>query len=535
MRISSLVTLTAMALTVSVLNACEPTPRTALNDKKQDQQEASTTANATAEATATAEAPAAADKAVEANATKSVVQIKAVADSYNILTPWNKTPSATSRTLGVYLGDGLVLTTSDVGSNSTYIELGIENQTDRVTAVVVKTDPDRDLTLIKLKNPAEGEKFFASRTPLSLGEPLKIGDKAEVWFTIRGTQVQKVGLTVESSDEGAYFSPLLEARVEQSIDNQSINGIPVVKDGKIVSLGIRYDNDTQMLTMINAEVIENFLNQNDKSKLRSPDIAINYQLIDNPTLLRYLKLDEKTPGFFVGDITKHSPAEQAGIKKGDVIYEIDGQKVDSNGLVELPLYGPINAFTLLQGVKQIGETTKVTVGRDGKIIKDIAITMNRDSDDKALVKELAPGQKPRYIMEGGILMQPLTRDFMNAIYGRARGGMPAELLEIDNREEELLEKGYEELSVISIAIPTPATLGYESVRYCLIEKVNGKPVLNFSQLEKLLDEPTPDGITSITINKAPYTIYLDKKLVQSSNDMIRRSDIPVLRYMGEKK
>ncbi len=534
MRIPSLVTLTTMALTVSVLNACEPTPRTALDDKKQDQQEASTTANATAEA-ATPAAPAAAEKAVEANATKSVVQIKAVSDDYNILTPWNKTPSNTNRTQGVYLGDGLVLTTGQVGSNTTFIELGIENQTESATAVVVKTDPDRNLTLIKLKNPEEVEKFFASRTPLSLGSPIGIGDEAEVWFTIRGTQVQKVGMKVESSNEGAYFIPLLEARVAQSIDNQSINGVPIIRDGKIAALGLRYDNDTQMLTMINAEVIKNFLDQNDKSKLRSPDAGISYQLIDNPTLLRYLKLDEKTPGFFVGDIQTHSSAEQAGLKKGDVIYEIDGKKIDSNGLVELPLYGPIDAFTLMQGVKQIGDVTKVTVGRDGEIIKDIPITMTRDADDKALIKELAPGQKPRYIMEGGILMQPLTRDFFQALFGRARGGMPAELLEIENREEELREKGYEELSVISIVIPTPATLGYESIRYCLIEKVNGKPVLNFSQLEKLLDEPTPDGITSISINKAPFTIYLDKKLVQNSNDMIRRSDIPVLRYMGEKK
>jgi hypothetical protein len=62
-----------------------------------------------------------------------------------------------------------------------------------------------------------------------------------------------------------------------------------------------------------------------------------------------------------------------------------------------------------------------------------------------------------------------------------------------------------------------------------VEKVNGRIPHNFAEFASLLDEPTPNGIVEITINKAPYTIYLDRATAEAVNDTLRRSAVPNLR------
>lgn len=83
---------------------------------------------------------------------------------------------------------------------------------------------------------------------------------------------------------------------------------------------------------------------------------------------------EGTDGALISDISPGSPAEKAGLKRGDVVVEFDGE--------------PIKEFTSLSklvGMKAPGTSSKITVLRDGKR-KEISVVLGNMPDEQASVE-----------------------------------------------------------------------------------------------------------------------------------------------------
>ncbi len=550
MHASTFTRLATGLVAVTLLSSCEPTPRTALDKKKSEEGAATATPEVTGTATVVAqviEAPAAEAKAsipltalqpakeiapapAASSPIDSLINITATHQDYNIMRPWEKLPTSQSSARGIYLGDGLVLTSGDIGTAATYIEMGLPNGAEKATARIVKHDPDRDLTLLELTDKEANKDFFNSRIALSIGEPLKLSDSATLWNRIRGNQAQQIAIKVERGAEATYSSPRLIASSAQAINESEAEGLPIIKDGKLAALAMSYNTSLQQLNIVNAEVIKNFLDQTDLDKLRAPILGVQRSFVKDPVMLRYLKVDPSSPGYYISAVTHGGAADQAGLEKGDLIIEIDGKKIDSQGQIEHELYGALDAFAFLQGVRQQGESVPVKIARDGKI-QEISITLNRDLLVNDLFRSTEDGIAPRYVIYGGFLFQTLANDYLNDIRSKSRGALPAEYLELQKRQEELIEKGYKEFVGLTAVFPTAATLGYNGVGFCFVEKVNGKEVHSLDQLAAYLDEPTENGIITIETNKSPYTIYLDRKLSEESNEKIRRVDIPQLRKL----
>ncbi len=528
MQSSSLSTLAASLTLGLLLTSCEPTPRTAIDKKKVPAKPAPA---ATPEAATPAPAVATPAPAVKpATPIDSLVEITATHQEYDILRPWQKNATSQSSANGIYLGDGQVLTVGSVGRAATYIEISLPNGAQKASARIVKHDPDRGLTLLELLDKGEIKTLFETRHKLDLGSPLKLGSEATLWKTIRGNQAQQIAITVERGAEGSYSSPRLIAAISQAMSGNEAAGLPVIKDGKLAALALSYNDKLQTLTLVNAEVIANFLKQSDPALLGAPILGVERSLVKDPVLLRYLKVDEKTAGYYISKVIHGGTAQQSGIQAGDLIIKIDGQSIDSRGQGEHPLYGSLDAFAFAQGVHQVGATVPIEVMRDGKLIK-LDLKLNRDLKTQHIFRDREAGEPLRYVIHGGLLFQPISSDYIGAVRGKMRGGLPAEYLEMEKRQDELIAQGYKELIGLTAVLPTPATLGYNSVGLCFVEKVNGKPVYTLEELVKQLDEPTPNGIISISTNKPPYTIYLDRKLAEQSNDRLRRMDIPALRQL----
>lgn len=83
---------------------------------------------------------------------------------------------------------------------------------------------------------------------------------------------------------------------------------------------------------------------------------------------------EGTDGALISDISPGSPAEKAGLKRGDVVVEFDGE--------------PIKEFTSLSklvGMKAPGTSSKITVLRDGKR-KEISVVLGNLPDEQTPVE-----------------------------------------------------------------------------------------------------------------------------------------------------
>ncbi len=552
-RILMLSALSALAFT-----ACKPTPRTALVKQREQQQaqQGSTEqspGNPAASPAGEPLAPGAAEPAAAASAAPQTVEqspqeevaasllsIRSTRQDFNRLRPWEKTNASTSESTGIYLGEGRVLTAGSAARAATYLEIRLPDGSRSVPARVLRYDRDLNLALLTPVH-EEDSTLFDTRRPLVLGEPLKLGDDAAFDTLVRGLFPVRIPLRAQSGESVEVDNmlgldmPRLSLRSAQPLPEGNLAGLPVLRDGKLVGMATGGNRDTQSLICINAELIARFLAGPDGEYASAPLIGINYTDLDDPVFRAYLKLGDTQGGLYINEVTPGSVAEQAGLRAGDVVTGIEELPIDSQGRVNHPLYGAIAAAAVFGSQKPLGDILTLTLSRDGEKM-ELEIPMKREALEKGLPGSCdAPGSQPRYVMWGGLLFQPMTRDYVSNLLTRSKGTLPVEMLEVASREKELLENGVTELVLLTQVIPTPATLSYEGVGYCLVESVNGRPVHNFAEFVQLLDEPTADGLVAIGLNKAPYTIYVDRRIAEAANSMIRRNAIQQLRHLPPQK
>src|SRR6185436_12451674 len=85
-------------------------------------------------------------------------------------------------------------------------------------------------------------------------------------------------------------------------------------------------------------------------------------------LARSLNVD-KARGALVAEVMDKSPAEKAGIKRGDVIVSYDGKKIDES-----------SALPALVASSSVGKTVPVEIVRDGKSLT-LSVTVSKLADE----------------------------------------------------------------------------------------------------------------------------------------------------------
>lgn len=508
-------------LSSALLLACKPTPRTAQGGHKDDAKPARQQV----------EAPATETAKQKDETTVGLLYISTTRQDYNRLRPWEKQNANSGHYMGVYLGSGRVLTVGRAALAATYAELSLPDHSRTVPARVVRFDEGLGLALLTVEH-AEDVGIFDGMPTYAIGEPLMVGAKAELCATVRGITPVRVGVEVESVDEDDEDKlPRLELRSSKPLPTGMAAGLPIVKDGRIVSLVDEFSMPDQSLSCINAEFIHRFLDEITSPDDNVPVLGLGFTELDDPVFNKYLKLSSGQGGIYVSEVLPGSAAQHAGVMKGDVLTSIDGLPLDKLGRCQHPIYGLLSARSVIRSLKPVGQSVKLGISRNGEAL-ELTLALNREALKNSVMGVEKPGDPPRYIMWGGLLFQPLTTTYMEALEGAA-GTLPLPLLQLKDKMEELHREGIKEVVALTQVVPTPATLGYDTLGFCVVERVNGERVTSLARFAELIDTPTQDGIVELSINRAPYNIYLDRQTVESSNDTIRRRAIPRLRQMGK--
>lgn len=525
--------LTILSLVALGLCACKPTERTALKKKHaQSPVGAPAQPEPQPEEPAVVVTPPAAEPQPEPapvveevkDPARSILVVRATLQEYNCLQPWEKDQPRQARALGVYMGEGRVLTVGRAVRAATYVELMLPDASRSVTARVVRYDEDSNLALLTVEHEVDAD-IFDSCTALPLGEALNRGDKATYAGLVNGVEPVHVELSAE--DTAGDKIPLMLMRSARPLADGQTGGSPVVSDGKLSGLGVSYRKQEMLLSVVNAEIIQRFLTQETAGV---PVLGVQLSPLDDPVFRRYLKLDTAATGLYISKVIPGSAAAEAGVQVGDVLTAVDGMPVDNQGRCNHPRYGLTGAAVLMRGIKDCGQEIPLTLSRAGETLQ-VSVKLNRAAVENALCRPEAPGRQPRYIMWGGMLFQPLTSTLLEELANRTNGVLPLHLQELKGREAELREKGFTELTGLTFVLPTAATQGYDELRFCLLQAVNGKQVNSFAELAALLDEPTENGLIRLDFNKAPYTVYLDRAAVEAVNTQLQQQAIPKLRVV----
>lgn len=262
----------------------------------------------------------------------------------------------------IVAGDGAVLTNHHVVARAQEIIVTLVSG-EKLEAELIGAAPDADLALLKLK--AEGIKLplplkFSRSQPLIGETAIAIGNPYGLDHSITVGVVSAVDRTLETGDR--VYAGVLQS--DASI-NPGNSGGPLLNIlGEVIGVNTAIYQEAQGIGFaIPADTAARILEElQAKGKLTAGWLGIELQDL-NKTLALSLGL-KASEGVLISNVIAESPAEQAGLKAGDLVTQLGGHKIRARrDLVgHLETYSPKQALPLTVRRGDNEQSLKVNVG-----------------------------------------------------------------------------------------------------------------------------------------------------------------------------
>lgn len=236
--------------------------------------------------------------------------------------------------LKITLSDGTVLRGRVVGSDET------------TDLAVVKVESKQPLPATQLGN---SDALKAGQIVIAIGNP----------FGLTGGPAVTAGIVSSLNRSIQTRTGVLELIQTDAAINPGNSGGPLVNtNGEVIAIntanmpyaqGIGFAVPINIAKAILKELI-------DKGKVTRPWIGVASMKV-TPQLARYYGLPV-TEGALIARVEPYSPADDAGLRKGDIVEEIDGNRIDDPSQIASHVHK-----------KQVNDQVTVTVNRYGRLFQ----------------------------------------------------------------------------------------------------------------------------------------------------------------------
>ena len=246
---------------------------------------------------------------------------------------------------------GYILTNSHVVSGATSLNVVFTND-EKVEAEVVGNDEYSDIAVLRVDKKyvtqvaimGDNDKMRIGDTTFAIGAPLDSDTYS--WSVTRGILSGKDRVVSSSS---SYMTVL---QTDTPINSGNSGGPLCNANGEVIgitNMKLASDQIEGMGFAIPIETALEYANQFTSGEdVRRPYIGV--AIYDSA-----VSFFSSETEVVIESVEKDSPAEEAGLRSGDVITKIEGDEVENSSYFKYKLYG-----------YDIGDTIKITVERNGK-------------------------------------------------------------------------------------------------------------------------------------------------------------------------
>jgi S1-C subfamily serine protease len=468
---------------------------------------------------------------VQTDAVLSVIRVNVTNQPWDFGRPWGKRAPYSRRAIGAVLPDNRVLVTAELVANANYVEFETADGRLKAPASVAAVDYESNLALLKADDPA----FLKAVKPLEIAAA-KVGDLLSVWqLESNGNLLVTKGAltTAEVSRYPLDDAPYLIYRLTAPLQfRDSSFTLPVVEDGALVGIVMRYDNTTNNADIIPAPVILHFLKDAANPPYKGfPRVGMAFAFTRDPQFRRYLGLGETTlGGIYVSDLVADGPAAKGGIEKGDVILKVDGKEVDRDANYADPDYGRIAVSHLFSTRHYVGDTVTFTIARKGET-KEIPVTLAHRDVQSYVVEPYVIDRAPKFYILGGLVLQELSRQYLKEWGTDWVKKAPENFVYFERQQAELFANGPKKIVFLSRVLPSTATVGYEELHTLVVKKINGVELQSLADVPGALEKAT-DGLHKVEFDADPTVIYLDARAVaEEGQALMRKYRLPALQRL----
>jgi len=262
--------------------------------------------------------------------------------------------------------------------------------------------------------------------------------------------------------------------------------------------------------MIPTPVIKRFLQDISNGHYDEyPDLAITYAKLQNPAQRKFLGLKDDDRGILLSSVTATGPADGI-LYPGDVLLAIDGHPIASDANVEVE--GERAQFEEVVERKFKGDSVKIDILRNKrpmtveiKLYKPWPFSILGHSYDV----------RPRYVLYGGLLFQPLNLDMLEAY--RIADLRVRHFFEYFVQDQLYLQ--HPDVIVLANILPDPINTYLAPFRDSIVYEVNGKKILTLDELANALND-SPYQLVIPMLGDGP-PLVLNRRQVEAARQRIR--------------
>ena len=365
--------------------------------------------------------------------------------------------------------DGYILTNNHVIDKATDIKVTLRDKRE-FPGKVVGADPKTDIAVVKITATGLPTVSFGDSSKLEVGDyafaignPFGVGETATMGII---SATGRNGLSIEDYEDfiqtDAAINPgnsggaLLNGRGELIGINTAI-----LSGGSGGNQGIGFAIPINMAKYVMDQILKH-------GKVVRGYIGVGVQEV-TPDLAKAFNVPAET-GALVGSVVEGSPGDKAGLKRGDIVAELNGQPINGN-----------NDLRLRIGAMTPGTVIHLKIIRNGKA-QDVSVTLGE-----------APAGKGGNAGGGAAENSPMQ-------------GVQVEELTNDIRQQ--LSLGPDVEGVVVADVPEDSAAAEAGLqRGDVIQQVNRKPVNSVDDYDRLISEAGKESIV-LLVNRRGSTTFI---------------------------
>ena len=428
---------------------------------------------------AAATAPARPDHPAE----RQLVTVRVTYQSWNEYRPWQKNKPGTRSFLGIVLPGHRILVLAHEIKDATLIQAEKFDRPPRYPARVVHCDPQVDLALLTVDDPA----FFEGLEPVKIAACINPGEKDYYCAAWKSGQLALAScrwsraVVFRSSVPhfgyaGIYFITDLK---------NGGRGEPLYSGSEMVGM-IRSQRDNRA-TVLPAELIQAYLHAAEMPSYPGfGRLGIDYQFNKGKAQAAYYGQKGQPTGIRINTCQRESSAE-GHLRPEDILLELDGHPIDALGDYVHPRYGPMDVRLIPTEGHYAGDTLPARVLRDKKE-QTIQIPLKNMPPSTSLVPEARLNQPPPYLVAGGFVFRELDVPYLRAWGDEWEDNIPSFLRILYRLGDEIMPD-QQRLVILADVFPDEYNLGYHDMAQNIVKSVNGRPIDSIRDMEEAFHHP----------------------------------------------
>jgi len=425
----------------------------------------------------------------------SLITLQATGKSFDYSRPWSR-GSRNATKVGVVIGKNQILTTAEGLQNLTMLRLQKYGRGQWHAGQLDWIDYHANIAIISAKEPSFAEGLVTAK----LGNVS--ADKND-WMIMRwkrGNLEKRAAEFNQFLVQDGRLTFIQHLQMEASSEMDAVGwGEPLVSGGRVIALASgQIENNIRFIPV-------SFFQKLLKARLAGKKATLGYfpfvwTQVENPELFSYLKLKGEPRGALIIKVPE-VPATTEQLKEKDIILEVEGRPIDNEGYYRDPDYGQLIMENLSTRGKLAGDILKFKVWRDGKAIA-LDYKLPAADFNYKLIPDSKHDQAPEYLIVGGLMFQPLDGPYLSSIGGASRA--PARVTHFAEAHPTKERKG---LVVLSLVIPDPFNLGYQNLRWLVVDKFNNRKISSITDIREALKKPV-NGFHEIKFMKGWSTEHV---------------------------